>query len=73
MTRHTKTFGVERSAFGCGLWALGMVALSAACASAPQSERVPTPVRTEKVKPASIERGVRYSAQIVPDDQVAVF
>jgi multidrug efflux system membrane fusion protein len=29
-------------------------------------------VRTETVKPASIERGVRYSAQIVPVDQVAV-
>jgi multidrug efflux system membrane fusion protein len=33
---------------------------------------VPTPVRTEKVKPASIEGGVRYSAQIVPQEQVAV-
>ena len=42
------------------------------CATAPQPERVPTPVRTEKVKPASIERGVRYSAQIVPQEQVAV-
>jgi multidrug efflux system membrane fusion protein len=29
-------------------------------------------VRTEKVKPASIEGGVRYSAQIVPQEQVAV-
>lgn len=45
---------------------------AAACASAPQPERVPTPVRTETVKPASIECGVRYSAQIIPVDQVAV-
>jgi len=29
-------------------------------------------VRTEKVKPASIERGVRYSAQIIPVEQVSV-
>jgi RND family efflux transporter MFP subunit len=46
--------------------------ISAACASAPQPERLPTPVRTEQVKPASIAGGVRYSAQIVPVDQVAV-
>jgi multidrug efflux pump subunit AcrA (membrane-fusion protein) len=46
--------------------------ISAACASAPQPERLPTPVRTEQVKPASIDGGVRYSAQIVPVDQVAV-
>jgi RND family efflux transporter MFP subunit len=65
MTRHMTTFGL-------GLWALGITALSAACATAPQPERVPTPVRTEQVKPASIERGVRYSAQIVPVEQVAV-
>ena len=42
------------------------------CASAPQPERRPTPVRTERVKAASIERGVRYSAQIIPVEQVAV-
>jgi multidrug efflux system membrane fusion protein len=48
------------------------VSLTAACATAPQPERVPTPVRTEKVKPAPIERGVRYSAQIIPVEQVAV-
>jgi RND family efflux transporter MFP subunit len=42
------------------------------CASAPPAEHVPTPVRTEKVKPASIDRGVRYSAQIIPVEQVAV-
>lgn len=65
MTRQTTTLG-------SGLWAFGIAALSAACASAPQPERVATPVRTEKVKPASIERGVRYSAQIVPVEQVAV-
>jgi multidrug efflux system membrane fusion protein len=65
MTRHT--LGIEH-------WALSIsVALSGvACATAQQPERVPTPVRTETVKPASIERGVRYSAQIVPFEQVAV-
>jgi RND family efflux transporter MFP subunit len=62
----------RQTTMGCGLWALGFAALSAACATAPQPERVPTPVRTEKVKPASIERGVRYSAQIIPVEQVAV-
>ena len=65
MTRQTKTFGFR-------LWAFGIAALSGACASAPQPERVPTPVRTEKVKPAAIDRGVRYSAQIIPVEQVAV-
>ena len=65
MTRQTKTPGF-------GLWALGAAALSAACATAAQPERVPTPVRTETVKPASIEHGVRYSAQIIPVEQVAV-
>jgi multidrug efflux system membrane fusion protein len=66
MTTRTKTTS------GFGLWALGIAVLSTACASAPAPERVPTPVRTETVKPASIERGVRYSAQIIPSDQVAV-
>ena len=65
MTRDTKTLGF-------GLSALGIATLTVACAAAPQPERVPTPVRTEKVKPASIERGVRYSAQIIPVEQVAV-
>src|SRR5262245_49620812 len=68
MTRHTKTLGFGLWASGFGLW----TALSAACATAPQPERMPTPVRTEKVKPASIERGVRYSAQIIPVEQVSV-
>ena len=72
MTPQTKTSGFGLSALGFGLLALGTVALTSACATAPQPERVPTPVRTEKVKPASIERGVRYSAQIVPQEQVAV-
>ena len=72
MTQYTKTSGFGLSALGFGLLAFGTAALSGACASAPQPERLPTPVRTEKVKPASIERGVRYSAQIVPADQVAV-
>jgi RND family efflux transporter MFP subunit len=72
MTRQTTTCGLGPSAFGCGLWALGIAVLSGACASAPQAERVPTPVRTEQVKPASVERGVRYSAQIIPVEQVAV-
>jgi multidrug efflux system membrane fusion protein len=65
MTRRTDAFGILSLAFG-------IAALSAACASTQQPERVPTPVRTERVKPASIERGVRYSAQIVPVEQVAV-
>jgi multidrug efflux system membrane fusion protein len=65
MTRQTKTRGF-------GPWALGVAALGAACATAAQPERVPTPVRTETVKPASIEHGVRYSAQIIPVEQVAV-
>jgi RND family efflux transporter MFP subunit len=65
MTRQTKTLG-------SGLWALGVAALSAACATAAQPEPVPTPVRTETVKAASIEHGVRYSAQIIPVEQVAV-
>ena len=71
MTPQTKTSGFGLSALGFGLLALGTLA-AAGCATAPQPERVPTPVRTEKVKPASIERGVRYSAQIVPQEQVAV-
>jgi multidrug efflux system membrane fusion protein len=61
----------RQEAFRIGHWAL-CLSLTTACASAPQPERLPTPVRTEKVKPASIERGVRYSAQIVPFDQVAI-
>jgi RND family efflux transporter MFP subunit len=72
MTRQTTTSGFRLSALGFGLVAFATVVLSGACATAPQPERVPTPVRTEKVKPASIERGVRYSAQIVPQEQVAV-
>jgi RND family efflux transporter MFP subunit len=72
MTRHTNTVGSGLSAFGFGLSALGIATLTVACATAPQAERVPTPVRTEKVKPASAERGVRYSAQIIPVEQVAV-
>ncbi len=62
----------QMTTLGFGLWAFGIAALSGACASAPQQERVATPVRTEKVKPASTERGVRYSAQIIPVEQVAV-
>jgi RND family efflux transporter MFP subunit len=45
---------------------------TAGCASAPPPERRPTPVRIETVEPASIERGVRYSAQIIPVQQVAI-
>src|SRR5262245_8818656 len=71
MTRHTtNTFGFGLSAVGFGF--LVMATLSAACATAPQAEPAPTPVRTEKVKAAAIERGVRYSAQIIPVEQVAV-
>ena len=66
MTRTTRTLSIRH-------WALSIsVALGTACATAAQPERLPTPVRTEMVKPASIERGVRYSAQIVPQEQVAV-
>src|SRR5262245_43077828 len=66
MTRTTRTLSI-------GPWAVSVsVAFGAACATAPQAERVPTPVRTEMVKPASIEGGVRYSAQIIPVEQVAV-
>ena len=79
MTPKTKTLGFGLSALGSGLSAvgfglsaLGIATLSVACATAPQPERVPTPVRTEKVKAASIERGVRYSAQIIPVEQVSV-
>lgn len=61
----------RQEAFRIGHWAL-CLSLTTACASAPQPERLPTPVRTEKVKPASIEGGVRYSAQIIPVEQVAV-
>jgi RND family efflux transporter MFP subunit len=66
MTRRTEALSILH----CALCISG--ALAAACATAPPPDRVPTPVRTEKVKPASIERGVRYSAQIVPVDQVAI-
>lgn len=68
MTRRTDA---SRFPFAFCILHFALVA-TAGCASAPQPERVPTPVRTEKVKPASIERGVRYSAQIVPLEQVAV-
>lgn len=67
MTRRIDTLSVVNWAL-CVSAALGAVS----CASAPQAERLPTPVRTETVKPAAIERGVRYSAQIIPVDQVAV-
>jgi multidrug efflux system membrane fusion protein len=53
-------------------WCLAAALGGASCASAPQAEHRPTPVRTQRVTAASIERGVRYSAQIVPVDQVAV-
>jgi multidrug efflux system membrane fusion protein len=72
MTPQAKTLGFGLWALDVRLWAFGIAALSGACASAPQAEHVPTPVRTETVKPATIERGARYSAQIVPVDQVAV-
>lgn len=53
--------------------ALGSVtALLSACAAAPQAEQAATPVRAERVKPAAAERGVRYSAQIIPVEQVSV-
>jgi multidrug efflux system membrane fusion protein len=70
MTRTTATLSIEHWALSLSV---ALVALgSAACATAPAAERVPTPVRTETVKPASIDRGVRYSAQIIPVEQVAV-
>src|SRR5262245_7614990 len=62
----------RRTAFCLSLVALCMSAMSAACASAPQAEPSATPVRAERVKPSAAERGVRYSAQIVPVDQVSV-
>jgi len=48
------------------------IAVTAGCASAPQAEQTATPVRAERVKPAHAERGVRYSAQIIPVDQVSL-
>ena len=67
------TLRTDASRFPFALCIVHCALLAAAGgATAPQPERVPTPVRTEKVKPASIERGVRYSAQIVPQEQVAV-
>src|SRR5262245_6899015 len=49
-----------------------LIALTAGCASAPQAAEPATPVRAERVKPAIAERGVRYSAQIVPVEQVSL-
>jgi len=46
--------------------------IAAGCARAPQAEQTATPVRAERVKPMSAERGVRYSAQIIPVDQVSL-
>jgi RND family efflux transporter MFP subunit len=46
--------------------------IAAGCARAPQVEQTATPVRAERVKPMSAERGVRYSAQIIPVDQVSL-
>src|SRR5215813_2291394 len=46
--------------------------IAAGCATAPQAEQTATPVRAERVKPTNAERGVRYSAQFVPVDQVSV-
>jgi RND family efflux transporter MFP subunit len=65
MTRRTERFCIVHFAF-C------IAALSAACASAPAAEQAATPVRAEQVKPSAAERGVRYSAQIVPVEQVSV-
>jgi RND family efflux transporter MFP subunit len=48
------------------------IVLSAGCASTTQAEQAATPVRAERVKAASTERGVRYSAQIIPVDQVSL-
>lgn len=48
------------------------ISLTAACSSAPAVEQAATPVRAERVKPSAAERGVRYSAQINPVEQVSV-
>src|SRR5262245_10006959 len=65
MTRRFEAFCILNSAFCIAL-------LSAGCASTTQAEQAATPVRAERVRPASAERGVRYSAQIVPVDQVSL-
>ena len=67
----TRRIAASRFPFASCILHLALLA-AAGCATAPQTERVPTPVRTEQVKPATIERGVRYSAQIIPVEQVAV-
>ena len=48
------------------------IVLGAGCASTTQAEQAATPVRAERVKAASAERGVRYSAQIIPVEQVSL-
>jgi multidrug efflux system membrane fusion protein len=52
--------------------AICIALVSSGCASTTQAEQAATPVRAERVKPASAERGVRYSAQIIPVDQVSL-
>ena len=49
-----------------------LIGLTAGCTTATKAETAATPVRAERVKPATAERGVRYSAQIIPVEQVSV-
>lgn len=67
MTRRTNVLCILHAACGMAA-ALG----AAACASAPPVEQTATPVRAQRVAPAKAERGVRYSAQIIPVEQVSV-
>ena len=53
--------------------ALGSVlGFTAGCTATPKAETAATPVRAQRVKPATADRGVRYSAQIIPVEQVSV-
>jgi RND family efflux transporter MFP subunit len=49
-----------------------VLGFAAGCTATPKAETAATPVRAERVKAATAERGVRYSAQIIPVEQVSV-
>jgi RND family efflux transporter MFP subunit len=52
--------------------ALALAAGSAGCRHESRSERPPVPIRVERVAPAGAADGVRYSANVQPNEQVSL-